>query len=102
MKTALITFAFLVAVYYLAGRHIYERVAAEVKYRRVYGATWKEHYTSDRGVTVEEDHKKLVVAAGSIVAVGTISLLIYRQVVPSRGGRRRSRRRRSHTQPIPS
>jgi hypothetical protein len=102
MKTAFITLAILVAVYYLAGRHIYERVAAEVKYRHVYGATWKEHYTKDRTVTVEEDHKKLVVAVGSVVAVGALCFFIYRQVLPRRSGRRRSRRRRSHAALIPS
>jgi hypothetical protein len=102
MRTASTTLVILVALYFLAGRHIYERISAEIGYRHQYGAAWKEHYAEDRHVTVEEDHKKLFVASGSIALVVTLCFLIYRQAVPKRSGRRRSRHRRSHSSPIPS
>lgn len=102
MKKAFIIIALLVGFYFVAGRHIYERVAAEVKYRRTYGADWKEHYSADRHVTVDEDHQKLVVAAGSVALVGMLAYGIYREAVPRRTGRRRSSKRRSHSPPIPS
>jgi hypothetical protein len=85
--------------YYFIGRHVYSRVSAEISYRQQYGADWKEHYSAARHVSVEEDHKKLLVAGGALVTVTVLCYLIYRQVVPRRAGRKRYRRRR--TQPLP-
>lgn len=84
------------------GRHIHERVTAEVRYRHLYGAEWKEHYSADRHVTVEKDHNKLLVAAGGVAVVVTLCFMIYRQVLPRQSGRRRFRRRRTHSPPVPS
>jgi hypothetical protein len=102
VKKAFIIIAILVGFYFFVGRHIYERVSAEVKYRHKYGADWKEHYSADRHVTVGEDHQKLVVAGGSVALVGMLAYGIYREAIPRRTGRRRSGKRRSHSPPIPS
>ncbi|MEI9892395.1 MAG: hypothetical protein WDN28_00315 [Chthoniobacter sp.] len=86
--------AILVIFYLIAGRQIYDRVTAEVSYRQQYGADWKEHYSADRHVSVEDDHQKLTIAAGSLLTVVALCYLIYRQVVPRRSARTRSHRRR--------
>ena len=90
----LIFAAVLVIFYVIAGRHIVERMKAETTYRQQYGADWKEHYSEERHITVQEDHQKLLVATGGLVMLVLLCYLIYVQVLPKRSGRRRSRGRR--------
>jgi len=98
---ATLLFAVVLAVFYvIAGRQIVERVHAEASYRQQYGADWKEHYSADRHVSVADDHRKLLVAAGALGAVALLCYLIFREVIPRRRARRRSRgRRRSFSVP---
>ncbi len=98
---AVLLFAVVLVVFYvIAGRQIVERVTAEASYRKQYGADWKKHYSTERHVTVADDHQKLLVATGALVAVMLLCYLIFRQVIPSRRVRGRSRgRRRSFSLP---
>ncbi len=99
----IILFALIVLglLYRFVGRQLYQRISAESVFRSRYGAEWKQHYAEEMHVTVEENHKKLLVGAGGLVAVGVLSYLVYREAAPKRqlrGRRRRSRR----VAPIPS
>ncbi|MEP6668484.1 MAG: hypothetical protein ABJF10_04985 [Chthoniobacter sp.] len=92
---AVLLFAVVLVIFImLVGRQMYDRAAAEVSYRHQYGAEWKEHYSADRHVSVEDDHRKLVVGMGALVLVPSLCYLIYRQVAPKRRARKRSSRRR--------
>ncbi|MDR3406491.1 MAG: hypothetical protein P4L99_28665 [Chthoniobacter sp.] len=94
LGATLIFAAVLVIFYVIAGRQIVERVKAEATYRQQYGADWKEHYSEERHVSVQDDHQKLLVATGGLVTLVLLCYLIYQQVIPRRSGRRRSRGRR--------
>lgn len=90
----LIALVVLGAFYWFVGRQMYDRVSAEFVFRSRYGAEWKQRYAEEMHVTVEENHKKLLVGAGGMAAVGVLGYLVYRQLVPKRRSRRRHRRRR--------
>lgn len=91
----------LIGSYFIIGRGVWDCFTAEKIYRQQYGEAWREHYQAERHVTVEQDHRKILVGIGGMVVITTLCYLTYRQISPRRSGRKRSRRRRSAS-PIPS
>lgn len=87
--------------YRFVGRQMYDRVSAEFVYRSQYGAEWKQHYAEEMHVTVEENHKKLLIGTGGLVVIGVLGYFMYRQLVPKRRLKKRHRRSRRSV-PIPS
>jgi hypothetical protein len=85
---------FLIGGVFMCGYQAYTRMSTEWYYRTHYGSDWKERYREEQRVSVARTHQDIMVGVGGMLLVPTIVFLIYRQIVPNRGGSSQSRRHR--------
>jgi hypothetical protein len=92
----------LVGAYFLIGHEVMVIWKVEKVYQQQYGETWREHYLAERHISVEDDHRKAIFGVAGLATMTVLCYLIYRQIVPRRSGRKRSRRRHRSSFTTPS
>jgi hypothetical protein len=74
----------------VCGMTIYEEVSRESSYRSRYGTEWRTNFESDYG-PVSKSHTRIALSSFGMVAIGSLTVWLFRLVAPGNSSRRTSR-----------